>query len=80
MYGNYHSDESMMKMSESKTTSGYFRVYKQKSKTCKQRFMWKYQYCEDGKRISISSTDIEKLEQKVKSKGLKWKKIKSGEF
>lgn len=33
---------------------------------------------EDGKRKSIESVSIKKLEEKVKSKGLKWKKLDMG--
>lgn len=62
--------------SKTKTTTGYFRVYKQKNKKCKQGFTWKYQYFENGKRKTINSISLEKLEEKVKTKGLLWKKVK----
>lgn len=65
-------------MSETKNTTGYYRVCKQKDKTCKQGFVWCYQYYEDGKRKSIVSVDISKLEQKVKERGLPWYKIEKG--
>ena len=80
MYGKYHSEETKQKMSESvsrvKNTSSYFRVCKQKDKCCKQGFIWKYRYYEGGKRKSLSATTIDKLESKVKEKGLKWLKLK----
>lgn len=69
------SEESKQKISEAKNTTGYFRVYKHKDSTCKQGFRFCYRYYEDGKRKSIESVDIEKLEQKVKDKGLPWYKI-----
>ena len=73
MYGKYHSDDSKQKMSESQNSSGYFRVCKYKDNTCKQGFTYCYRYYdEDGRRKSISSVDIEKLEEKVKSRGLEW--------
>ena len=53
-------------------TSGFFRVYKKKSNTCKQRFIWSYQYRENGKLKSIQSTKIDKLKEKVLNKGLEW--------
>ena len=73
--GKNFSDETMIKMSKNKNTSGYFRVSKRKDKNLKQGYCWVYQYySEDGKPKRISSVDIKKLEHKVKSKGLKWKK------
>ena len=43
---------------------------------CKQGFVWRYQYVDNkGKRITISSVDLNKLEKKVKSKGLLWLKL-----
>ena len=79
-YGNpndyHHSEESKLNMSEARNTSGYFRVSKHKCKTCKQGFKWIYQYYdENNKRKNISSVDIKKLEEKVKAKGLEWRKI-----
>ena len=69
------SEETKIKMSESQNNSGYYRVVKHKKKDCKQGFIWRYQYYVDSKRKVIVSVDIKKLEQKVKSKGLLWKKI-----
>lgn len=71
-----HSDEHKLKTSKSLNTSGYFRVYKKKDKKSKQGFYWVYQYSdEDGKRRTISSTDINQLEVRVKDRGLEWKKL-----
>lgn len=61
--------------SEYYNTSGYFRVIKQKCKTCKKGFTFRYQYTENGKRKTIYSVDINKLEEKVKNKGLEWRKV-----
>lgn len=80
LYGKQHSEETKRKMSEAKNTSGYYRVSKQKNKNCKQGFIWTYRYFEDGKRKSILSVDIEKLEKKVKAKGLEWFKLVNGEL
>lgn len=77
--GKHYSNETCMNMSKSRNSTGYFRVTKVKSKTCKQGFTWMYQYYEGGKRKSIYSVDIEKLEAKVKSKGLIWKKLEVNE-
>jgi hypothetical protein len=58
-----------------RNTSGYLNVYKNKNKTCKQGFIWVYQYSEDGKRKALTSVNIKKLEKKVKEKGLPWRKL-----
>lgn len=71
----FPSEETKKKMSKSRNTTGYYRVYKLKDKTCKQGFIWSYQYYEEGKRKCIRSVSIEKLEQKVKAKGLEWRVI-----
>lgn len=73
--GKNLSEETKIKMSEAQNTSGYFRVTKHKDKNCKQGFYWVYSYYEGDKRKRITSVDIEKLEQKVKAKGLKWRKL-----
>jgi superoxide dismutase len=77
--GKKRSDEARQKMSKSaskRNTSGYYRVGKKKDKRYKQGFTWQYRYPdENGKRQSIYSTDIKKLESKVKARGLTWKKI-----
>lgn len=76
-YGKYLSDETQLKMSMAQNTSGYFRVSKVKTKKVKQGFSWQYQYYENGNQKKISSVDIEKLEYKVKAKGLKWIKFEA---
>ena len=69
------SEETKKKISKTMNTTSYFRVTKQKNKTCKQGFRWMYQYYKNGKKKAISSIDIEKLEKKVKAKGLPWRKL-----
>ena len=70
------SNKHKENMSKAKNTSGYYNVCKHKGKTYKQGFTWDYQYYdENGKRRRISCVDINKLEQKVKDRGLKWKKL-----
>lgn len=60
---------------EAQNTTGYYRVTKQKSKTYKQGFVWRYQYSENGKKKAIISVDIKKLEKKVKAKRLEWREL-----
>lgn len=78
-YGHEHSKETRelisMNGSKSKNTSGYYRVSKLKDGHCKQGFIWRYLYYENGKQKVICSVDIHKLEEKVKNKGLKWFKF-----
>lgn len=49
---------------------------KHKGNTHKQGFTWDYQYYDaNGNRRKISCVDINNLEQKVKDRRLKWKKL-----
>ena len=70
--GKTVSNETMFKMSKHQNTTGYFRVTKRKESRCKQGFLWQYTYYEDSKQKKIARTDLRKLEDEVKSKGLKW--------
>jgi len=75
-YGKTHSEETRRKISESRNRMGFFNVWKEKNKKCKQGVIYRYAYYdENNHRKRISSTDIKKLEEKVKSKGLKWLKF-----
>lgn len=73
--GKKLSDEQKINISKTVNTSGYYCVTKQNKKECKQGFMWRYRYYEDGKHKAIYSVDIKKLEEKVRAKGLKWLKF-----
>lgn len=64
------SDEKRHKFN----SSGYYRVYKQKNDIYKQGFIWTYAYNKDGKKTTIVATELDVLEEKVKEKGLKWRK------
>ena len=65
-----------IKTSRSMSTTGYFRVTKQKDNTCKQGFLWVYRYVNEKNQIKrVCSVSIKKLEKKVKEKGLEWKKL-----
>ena len=76
MLNKNHTEENMLKMSSMKSTSGYYRVYKQKNKKYTQGFFYKYQYYdEDKKRRNISRKSIPELKEAVLEKGLPWKKF-----
>lgn len=77
--GKNVSNNTKMKISESKNNSGYYRVDKHKDKRLNQGFRWRYQYIDNGEWKAIVSVDIKKLEAKVRAKGLKWKKLKGGD-
>lgn len=74
--GKKKSIEDMIKDSEVKNTTGYFRVSKIKWKDVTQGFVWCYQYYDgDGNKKSIKSVDLKKVEAKVKEKGLAWMEL-----
>lgn len=75
--GKRHKEEDKINMSRQKNSTGYYRVYKRINTKYKQGFIYAYQYYnDDNKRAVIQSVDINKLEEKVKSKGLPWYKLK----
>ncbi|WP_405323587.1 NUMOD3 domain-containing DNA-binding protein [Methanobrevibacter sp.] len=78
--GRTFSAESRKKMSEAQsktnTTTGFYLVSKKKHSKYRQGFMWGYNYLDDeGKRKSIFSISLSKLEEKVKAKDLHWEII-----
>ena len=74
-HGKKFSHSHKINLSKSKTTTGFYRVSKHKKKDCNTGFVWRYSYYENGKHIDIESVDIKKLEKKVKSKNLEWRKL-----
>lgn len=67
------------KLKSSKTqgnSTGYFRVYKKKSNSCKKGFTYVYSYY-DGtvRRKNIYCVSLDGLKGKVLDKGLEWAKI-----
>ena len=73
-YGKELPDDLRKKMSKTKTSSGFFRVFKKDTNQFKQGYCWIYSYYKEGekKQTQISSIDLLKLKQKVLSKGLEW--------
>lgn len=74
--GRKLSNETKMKMSQSKNKTGYYRVDKQKSSS-KQGFIWRYQYYENSKNKVIGRVKLDELEREVKNRGLKWERIEN---
>jgi len=81
--GKKFSEEHKRRLRESiskrKNTTGYFRVIKCKNNALNQGFTWRYQYYEGNKQKNISSVNLDKLEEKVKAKGLEWYKFEEVE-
>ena len=75
MYGKNQSLDTMKKISKTRNKTGYFRVSVKKSNQYKQGFCYRYSYYENKIPKEITSTDIKKLEEKVRAKGLRWIKF-----
>ena len=76
MLNKNHAEETMLKMSSIKSTSGYYRVSKHKDKKSSLGFYYVYQYyTDDKKRTKISRKSIPELKEAVLEKGLLWKKF-----
>ena len=73
--GKTLSKEHREKISAKMNSTGYYRVYKVKNKKLKQGFSWGYQYYDAEKKRCIYSVNFDKLEEKVKAKGLEWYKF-----
>lgn len=63
------------KISKKSNTTKYFRVYKQKKSSCRQGFIYCYQYYVGGRQRGIVSVDINKLKEKVLARGLEWEEF-----
>ena len=70
--GTILSESHKSKISNKRNSSGYYRVCKEKNKNAKQGFYWYYRNS-DGKRVY--ATSLNKLEEKVRSKGWDWHKL-----
>ena len=73
--GQKHTDESKRQMSLKRNSTGYRNVSIQKDSHCKQGFMWRYNYSENGKVKALLSMELESLKEKVLAKGLPWEKF-----
>ena len=73
--GESFSTETKLNMSQSRNTSGYYRVSKRKNKKYLNGFIWCYTFPSNGKRKTIMDLDLKNLENKVRLKGLPWHKF-----
>ena len=60
---------------KSRNKTGFYRVDKCNNDSYKQGFFWRYRYCIDSQHKSISSTDLNKLKEKVLEQNLEWEII-----
>lgn len=79
-YGKRHSaqlqEQISLHRSQTTTNTGYYRVSKKNSKSCRQGFIWQYRYTDEhGKRKTLMSVDLDKLKEKVLKRKLKWYKF-----
>lgn len=77
-YNKYKTHNIKTKSNNNRIQSnqtGYYRVDKQLGKRYKNGFTYRYAWEENGKQRTLKSTDIKKLEEKVKKAGLKWAKV-----
>ena len=65
--------ESNLKTSNATNSTGFFRVRKSKDNTCKQGFLWTYEYYnEDKKHKTINRVDFFKLKAEVHKRKMPW--------
>ena len=70
-------DVYSQKMSQVLSSTGFYLVSTEKCPKCKTAsIVYRYKYQDkDGNRKTISSIDLDKLEQRVKARGLKWEVV-----
>ena len=72
LYGVRYSEDIRSNISKHTNTSGILNVTKNKDKKYTQGFKWSFQYFDNRRRRCLTSTDLNKLKEKVLEKGLKW--------
>lgn len=75
-YNKCHELKTKIKMSKSKNSTGFFRVYKNYSSHYSQGFIYVYRYIDEfGKSHAVKSVDLKKLKEKVINKNLMWRPL-----
>ena len=70
------SHESKIKASKATNSTGFYRVQKRTDKTCKNGFIWVYEYYDEShKHKRISRTDFFKLKKEVAKRKMVWQII-----
>lgn len=70
--GKTRSLEQRKTISKTMSTTGFFRVCKEKDNTCKQGFIWRYRYQQNKKIKKIRRVNLLKLQEEVEVRGLPW--------
>lgn len=70
--GKTRSLEQRKTISKTMSTTGFFRVCKEKDNTCKQGFLWRYRYQQNKKMKKIKRVNLLKLQEEVEVRGLPW--------
>lgn len=70
--GKTRSLEQRKTISKTMSTTGFFRVDKDKDNTCKQGFLWRYRYQQNKKIKKIRRVNLLKLQEEVEVRGLPW--------
>jgi len=73
--GRKVTDSHRKHLSETRNTTGFYRVIKMKDSRVKQGFSWLYSYRENNHQVRLQSTDFFKLRDKVKMSNLEWSVI-----
>lgn len=70
--GRRWDEDDLIRFSKRGTTTGYYKVHKSKNDKLKVGYSFTYTHFKNGKKKRFSSSDILKLEQKVKEHGFPW--------
>lgn len=71
--GKHLNNDTIIKISDTMNSSGFYRISTASCSTCKLGFRWIYQYYENFMKKRMSATDLLKLKEKILTKGLEWK-------
>lgn len=67
-----------LQRSKSTNSSGFYRVRKSKDNTCKQGFLWVYEYYDENKKHKkIQRVNLLKLKEEVIKRGMPWEIVDS---
>lgn len=70
--GRTRTKDHALSLAYSRNSSGFLHVTKDYNKAFKQGFRWVYRYKNGDKIITLTSTSINKLKEKVIAQGLEW--------
>lgn len=74
-YGKNRPNKTKERISKSQTSTGFYRVVRQKDSQAKNGFKWKYHYRIGDKRKVIARVNLFDLKEKVSAENLPWKTL-----